>query len=89
MLFLVLTPSSNVHWETAELAAVDFFEAGFLDSATAAAAAAAAMSVTRQKNRLSVWPCAHVRHRYQQGDSCLEKTENQKLFFVAFIVISC
>lgn len=65
MLFVVLTPSSNVHWETAELAAVDFFEAGFLDSATAAAAAAAAMSVTRQKNRLSVWPCAHVRHRYQ------------------------
>ncbi len=63
MLSLSLTPSSNVRWETAELAAVDFFAAGFLDSATAAAAAAA-MSVTRQNSRLSVWPCAHVRHRY-------------------------
>ena len=88
MLSLLPTPSSNVRGDSAELAAVDFFAAGFLDSATAAAAAAA-MSVTRQKNRLSVWPCAHVRHRYQQGDSCLDKTENQKLFFVAFIVISC
>jgi hypothetical protein len=60
MLSLLLTPSSNVRGETAELAAVDFVAAVFLDSATAATTA---MSVTRQKYRLSVWSCAHVRHR--------------------------
>ena len=77
MLSLVLTPSSNVRCETAELAAVDFFAAGFLHSATAAAAAAT-MSVTRQKNSLSVWPCAHVCHRHQQENKLLEKLEIKK-----------
>ena len=78
MLSLVLTPSSNVCWGTAELAAVNFFAAGFLDSATAAAAATA-MSVTRQKNSLWVCPCAHVRHRYQQEDNCLKKKQPRSL----------
>lgn len=55
MLFLLLTPFSDVRGETVELAAVDFVAAGFPESATAAAAAAAAaMSFTCQKNRLSV-----------------------------------
>lgn len=82
MLSLLLTPSSNVRLETAELAAVNFFAASFLDSATVSAAAAA-MSVTLQKNEISPWPCAHVRHRYQQEDNCLGKKGNQELFFVA------